>query len=132
MTATLYVAAVAMFNPAGEVLLARRPPGKAMAGLWEFPGGKIEPGEQPNVALARELAEELGIRVNIACLKPLTFASHDYPQFHLFMPLFGLTNWVGTPEPREGQTLAWVGIENLFDYPCPEADLPLFEFLSVR
>jgi 8-oxo-dGTP diphosphatase len=132
MSRVLYVAAVAMFNPSGQVLLAQRPAGKPMAGLWEFPGGKIEGGERPDEALVRELSEELGIKVNKTSLRPVTFASHDYAEFHLFMPLFALTDWVGTPEPKEGQILAWVGIEHLFDYPCPEADLPLFEFLSAR
>lgn len=126
----LYVAAAALFNNAGEILLAQRPEGKAMAGLWEFPGGKIEPGESPEAALCRELQEELKIEVKEGSLDPLTFASHRYNDFHLLMPLFGVRDWVGTPEPVEGQNLAWVDPDGLDQYPAPDADLPLFRFLQ--
>lgn len=127
MSGLVLVVAAALVNRDGEILLAQRPPGKAMAGLWEFPGGKIEPGEAPETALARELAEELRIGVNPALLTPITFASHAYPDFHLLMPLYALSNWVGSPEPTEGQSLAWVAPQDLRTYPAPEADLPLFD-----
>ena len=129
MTRLLLVAAVAMIDTQGRILLARRPEGKSMAGLWEFPGGKLEPGETPEVALARELFEELQVQIQPENLYPLTFASHHYPDFHLLMPLFGLKHWTGSPEPMEGQTLEWVAPGDLHRYPAPPADVPLFDFL---
>ena len=125
----LLVTAVALIDPDGRVLLAQRPPGKSLAGLWEFPGGKVEPGETPELALIRELNEELGIDTWASCLAPLTFASHSYPDFHLLMPLFACRKWQGIPTPQEGQTLAWVRPQNLRDYPMPPADLPLIPIL---
>lgn len=125
----LLVVAVALIDADGRVLLARRPPGKAMAGLWEFPGGKVGPGETPEAALIRELKEELGLDLAHACLAPLTFASHRYPDFHLLMPLFAARNWKGTPVPREGQELAWVRPLKMSDYPMPPADVPLVAML---
>ncbi|MCC7271839.1 MAG: GNAT family N-acetyltransferase [Alphaproteobacteria bacterium] len=126
---TLLVAAVALVDPDGRVLLAERPPGKAMAGLWEFPGGKVAPGETPEEALVRELAEELGVDTAERCLAPLAFASHRYGTFHLLMPLFVCRNWRGTPTPYEGQRLAWVRPQRLGDYPMPPADAPLVAVL---
>jgi 8-oxo-dGTP diphosphatase len=126
---TLLVSAVALIDPEGRILLAQRPPGKSLAGLWEFPGGKVEPGETPEQALIRELQEELGIDTQVSCLAPLTFASHSYPDFHLLMPLFACRRWQGIPSPREGQTLAWVRPDRLRDYPMPPADLPLIPIL---
>ena len=123
------VAAVALIDVDGRVLLAQRPEGKSMAGLWEFPGGKVESGETPEVALIRELQEELGIDTWASCLAPLTFASHSYEDFHLLMPVFACRKWNGTPNPREGQSLAWVRPQNLRDYPMPAADLPLIPIL---
>lgn len=123
------VAAVALIDRDGRVLLAQRPEGKSMAGLWEFPGGKIEPGETPEAALIRELTEELGIDTWQSCLAPLTFASHCYDDFHLLMPLFACRKWEGTPRPREGQTLAWVRKNDLRSYPMPPADVPLIPIL---
>jgi 8-oxo-dGTP diphosphatase len=123
------VAAVALIDSDGRVLLAQRPEGKSMAGLWEFPGGKVEPDETPEVALIRELHEELGIDTHASCLAPLTFASHGYEGFHLLMPLFACRKWQGTPHPREGQQLAWVRPQALRDYPMPPADLPLIPIL---
>jgi len=125
----LLVAAVAMVDADGRVLLARRPEGKALAGLWEFPGGKVGPGETPEAALIRELAEELGIDVSAACLAPFAFASHAYEKFHLLMPLYLCRRWQGTPTPREGQALAWVRPQKLADYPMPPADRPLVAML---
>jgi 8-oxo-dGTP diphosphatase len=125
----ILVSAVALIDADGRVLLAQRPPGKSMAGLWEFPGGKVEPGETPEAALIRELQEELGINTWKSCLAPLTFASHAYDGFHLLMPLFVCRRWEGVPSPREGQTLAWVKPERLRDYPMPPADLPLIPIL---
>ena len=121
----LLVVAVALVDPDGRVLLAQRPPGKTLAGLWEFPGGKIEPGERPEETLIRELAEELGITVKEACLAPLTFASHPYESFHLLMPLYVCRRWEGFAQPREGQALKWVRPRDLASYPMPPADLPL-------
>jgi 8-oxo-dGTP diphosphatase len=122
---TLLVSAVALIDVEGRVLLAQRPPGKSMAGLWEFPGGKMEPGETPEKALIRELEEELGINTWSSCLAPLTFASHSYDDFHLLMPLFVCRKWEGIPHPREGQTLKWVRANDLRRYPMPAADVPL-------
>ncbi|TVS00132.1 MAG: 8-oxo-dGTP diphosphatase MutT [Rhodobacteraceae bacterium] len=126
---TVLVSAVALIDPDGRVLLAQRPEGKSMAGLWEFPGGKVEPGETPEAALIRELHEELGIDTWSSCLAPLTFASHSYPQFHLLMPLFACRKWQGQPQGREGQALKWVRPAELRDYPMPAADLPLIPIL---
>ena len=123
------VSAVALIDADGRVLLAQRPEGKSMAGLWEFPGGKVETGDTPEAALIRELKEELGIDTWQSCLAPLTFASHAYPDFHLLMPLFACRKWQGTATPREGQTLAWVRPSALRDYPMPPADLPLIPIL---
>ncbi|MCF8510178.1 MAG: (deoxy)nucleoside triphosphate pyrophosphohydrolase [Rhodobacteraceae bacterium] len=123
------VSAVALIDADGRVLLAQRPEGKSLAGLWEFPGGKVEPGESPEAALIRELREELGIETKASCLAPLTFASHAYEQFHLLMPLFACRRWEGVATGREGQTLAWVRPERLRDYPMPPADLPLIPIL---
>ncbi|ACM02422.1 8-oxo-dGTP diphosphatase [[Luteovulum] sphaeroides subsp. megalophilum] len=123
------VSAVALIDGDGRVLLAQRPEGKSLAGLWEFPGGKVEPGESPEAALIRELKEELGIDTKASCLAPLTFASHAYETFHLLMPLFACRRWEGIPHPREGQTLAWVRPQALRDYPMPPADLPLIPIL---
>ena len=123
------VSAVALIDIDGRVLLAQRPEGKSMAGLWEFPGGKVEAGETPEVALIRELEEELGINTWQSCLAPLTFASHSYDDFHLLMPLFACRKWEGIPESREGQKLAWVHPNRLRDYPLPAADVPLASIL---
>lgn len=125
----LLVAAVAMVDGDGRVLLARRPEGKALAGLWEFPGGKVHAGETPEAALIRELKEELGVDVSASCLGPFTFASHAYEKFHLLMPLYLCRRWQGNPAPREGQTLAWVKPARLADYPMPPADIPLVAML---
>ena len=119
------VSAVALIDRDGRVLLARRPPGKSMAGLWEFPGGKVEADETPEAALVRELSEELGIGTWESCLAPLTFASHAYDSFHLLMPLFACRKWEGTPRAQEGQELAWARPNALRDYPMPPADVPL-------
>jgi 8-oxo-dGTP diphosphatase len=126
---TLLVSAVALIDVDGRVLLAQRPPGKSMAGLWEFPGGKVEPGETPENALIRELHEELGIDTWASCLAPLTFASHSYDDFHLLMPLFACRKWQGTPHPHEGQSLKWVRAKDLRNYPMPPADVPLIPIL---
>jgi 8-oxo-dGTP diphosphatase len=123
------VAACVLVDADGRVLIAQRPAGKAMAGLWEFPGGKIEPGEPPEQTLVRELKEELGIVVNVACLAPLTFASHAYPDFHLLMPLYVCRRWDGTVRALEGQTISWVRPNRLRDYPMPPADEPLISHL---
>jgi 8-oxo-dGTP diphosphatase len=125
----LLVAACALVDVDGRVLLARRPEGKKMAGLWEFPGGKLNPGETPEQALIRELKEELGIDVTTACLAPFAFASHAYEGFHLLMPLFLCRRWKGIPTPREKQTLAWVSARRLGDYEMPPADKPLIPLL---
>ena len=123
------VAAVALIDPDGRVLLAQRPEGKSMAGLWEFPGGKVEAHETPEDCLMRELEEELGISTWASCLAPLTFASHAYDDFHLLMPLYACRKWVGIARPREGQRLAWVRARALGDYPMPPADRPLIPVL---
>ena len=125
------VAACALIDADGRVLIAQRPPGKPMAGLWEFPGGKVDPGERPEDALIRELEEELGIVVNEACLAPLTFASHTYEDFHLLMPLYVCRRWQGLVSAREGQTLAWVRPNRLKEYPMPPADVPLISHLTT-
>ncbi|MEM1065972.1 MAG: 8-oxo-dGTP diphosphatase MutT [Pseudomonadota bacterium] len=123
------VSAVALIDVDGRVLLAERPEGKSMAGLWEFPGGKVEPGETPEAALIRELHEELGIETWESCLAPLTFASHTYEAFHLMMPLFACRKWEGRPQSREGQRLAWARANELRNYPMPPADIPLIPIL---
>lgn len=125
----LLVTAVALIDPEGRVLLAQRPEGKSLAGLWEFPGGKVEPGETPESALIRELKEELGIDTWKSCLAPLTFASHSYDDFHLLMPLFACRRWEGIVQGHEGQNLAWAKPAKLRDYPMPPADLPLIPIL---
>ncbi len=126
---TLLVSAVALIDRDGRILLAQRPEGKSMAGLWEFPGGKVEHGETPEAALIRELEEELGINTWCSCLAPLSFASHTYDDFHLLMPLFACRKWQGTPHPKEGQTLKWVHVRDLRTYPMPPADIPLIPVL---
>jgi 8-oxo-dGTP diphosphatase len=123
------VAAVALIDADGRVLIARRPEGKAMAGLWEFPGGKVHEGETPEAALIRELGEELGIDTHASCLAPFTFASHAYDEFHLLMPLYVCRVWQGTPRAREGQALKWARVGELDDYPMPPADIPLIAML---
>jgi|SRR6478672_3689919 len=125
------VAACALVDADGRVLIAQRPPGKSMAGLWEFPGGKVEAGETPEATLIRELREELGIAVKEACLAPLTFASHSYADFHLLMPLYVCRRWDGTVIAQEGQGLAWVRPNRLKDYPMPPADVPLISHLTT-
>ena len=123
------VSAVALIDRDGRILLAQRPEGKSMAGLWEFPGGKIEPDETPEAALVRELSEELDIETWDSCLAPLTFASHSYDDFHLLMPLFACRKWDGIVKPKEGQNLKWVEAKALKDYPMPAADIPLISIL---
>jgi 8-oxo-dGTP diphosphatase len=123
------VAACALLDADGRVLVAQRPAGKAMAGLWEFPGGKIEPGETPEETVIRELEEELGIDTKTSCLAPLTFASHSYDDFHLIMPLFVCRRFWGVPTPREGQQIRWVRPNRLRELDMPAADLPLIPFL---
>ena len=125
------VAACALVDPDGRVLIAQRPEGKPMAGLWEFPGGKVETGETPEQTLIRELEEELGIVVKEACLAPLTFASHTYPEFHLLMPLYVCRRWDGIVTAREGQRLSWVRPNRLREYPMPPADVPLVAHLTT-
>ena len=123
------VSAVALIDRDGRILIAKRPEGKAMAGLWEFPGGKVEPGETPESALIREPREELGIETWSSCLAPLTFASHTYDDFHLLMPLFACRKWEGVARPREHSALKWVGVRDLANYPMPAADVPLVAIL---
>ena len=125
----LLVAACALVDADGRVLIAQRPEGKQLAGLWEFPGGKVEPGETPEETVVRELAEELGIETKVACLAPLTFASHGYDGFNLLMPLFVCRRWWGIPQPLDAQALKWVRPNRLRDYPMPPADAPLIPFL---
>ena len=125
------VAACALIDADGRVLIAQRPPEKEMAGLWEFPGGKVEQGERPEDTLIRELHEELGIVVSESCLSPLTFASHSYPQFHLLMPLYVCRRWEGTVTAHEHVRLAWVRPNRLRDYPMPPADEPLIPHLAT-
>ena len=135
-TDMLLVSAVALIDRDGRVLMAQRPEGKPMAGLWEFPGGKIEPGETPETALIRELDEELGINTAASCLAPLSFASHSYgpsddrPAFHLLMMLYVCRRWQGRPRPIEGGALKWLRPQQLRDYPMPEADIPLIAALQ--
>ncbi|MGC2411274.1 MAG: (deoxy)nucleoside triphosphate pyrophosphohydrolase [Stellaceae bacterium] len=129
MRPIVLVAAVALIDTDGRVLLAERPPGKHLAGMWEFPGGKVQPEETPEAALIRELAEELGIDVVASCLAPFTFASHAYPEFHLLMPLYVCRKWSEIVSPREGQRLKWVRPQQLSDYPMPPADKPLVAML---
>lgn len=126
---TVLVAACALVDRDGRILLAQRPEGRSMAGLWEFPGGKIESGETPEAALIRELHEELGIDVTLACLAPLSFASHAYDDFHLLMPLYVCRRWHGTPVAREDQVLKWVRAKDLRKFPMPAADIPLIPVL---
>ena len=126
---TVLVVAAALIDTDGRMLIAQRPEGKALAGLWEFPGGKIEPGERPEQALIRELHEELGIDVNAACLAPFVFTSHAYDSFHLLMPLYLLRRWSGTVQRREHAALKWVKPDQLRDYPMPPADEPLVAWL---
>ncbi|MFY0616001.1 8-oxo-dGTP diphosphatase MutT [Shimia sp.] len=126
---TVLVSAVVLVDPDGRILLAQRPEGKSMAGLWEFPGGKVEQGETPEAALIRELQEELGIGTWASCLAPLTFASHSYENFHLLMPLYVCRKWEGVPQPKEGQTLKWVDAEKLRDFEMPPADIPLIPMI---
>jgi len=123
------VVACALVDADKRVLIAQRPPGKKMAGLWEFPGGKLEPGERPEQTLIRELQEEIGITVKEACLAPLTFASHAYEDFHLLMPLYICRRWEGDVIAREGQNLAWIRVNKLRDYKMPAADIPLIPHL---
>ncbi|TVR79288.1 MAG: (deoxy)nucleoside triphosphate pyrophosphohydrolase [Rhodospirillales bacterium] len=123
------VAAVALVDADGRVLLAQRPPGKRMAGLWEFPGGKVDAGETPEAAVVRELHEELGLDITESCLAPLTFASHRYDDFHLLMPLYACRVWRGTPVPREGQALRWLRPVAMAALPMPPADRPLVALL---
>jgi 8-oxo-dGTP diphosphatase len=125
------VAACALIDADGRVLIAQRPQGKSMAGLWEFPGGKVEPGEQPEQCLIRELKEELGIIVREECLAPLTFASHSYPDFHLLMPLYVCRRWEGIVTAQEQQALKWVRPGELRNYPMPPADEPLISHLTT-
>jgi 8-oxo-dGTP diphosphatase len=126
---TVLVSAVALIDIDGRVLIAQRPEGKSMAGLWEFPGGKVEAGETPELALMRELEEELGIETLESCLAPLTFASHTYDDFHLLMALFACRKWKGTPHGKEGQSLKWVRVNELKNYPMPPADEPLIAMI---
>ena len=126
----LLVSAVALIDADGRVLMAKRPEGKSLAGLWEFPGGKVEEGERPETALIRELKEELGIDVTESCLAPLTFASHAYENFHLLMPLYVCRRWKGIAQGMEGQELKWAYAKDLRDLPMPPADIPLIAHLQ--
>lgn len=128
----LLVSAVALVDADGRVLLAKRPAGKEMAGLWEFPGGKVHEGETPEETLVRELKEELGIETSVACLSPAAFASHAYEKFHLLMPLYICRNWRGLVRPHEGQEIKWVKPQELKNYPMPPADLPLIPLLFEK
>jgi 8-oxo-dGTP diphosphatase len=129
VTSVIFVAACALIDPDGRVLITQRPEGKTMAGLWEFPGGKVEPDEGPEAALIRELDEELGVDISAACLAPLTFASHAYDHFHVVMLLYVCRRWQGVPTGREGQALTWVRPRDLIGYEMPPADLPLIPAL---
>jgi 8-oxo-dGTP diphosphatase len=126
---TVMVSAVLLLDPDSRILLAKRPQGKPMAGLWEFPGGKVKEGETPEYALIRELNEELGIMTGIDCLQPLVFASHSYDDFHLLMPVFACRTWKGTPRPLEGQEIKWVHKGDLNKFSMPPADIPLIPLL---
>ena len=128
----LLVAAAALIDKDGRVLVAQRPEGKPMAGLWEFPGGKVKEGETPEFALCREIEEELGIEVRECCFVPIAFASHSYSDFHLVMPLYVCRMWKGTPMAREGQNLKWCKINELYQLPMPDADVPLISQLMER
>ncbi|MGD9739128.1 MAG: 8-oxo-dGTP diphosphatase MutT [Bauldia sp.] len=130
MVDLVLVAAGALIDTDGRVLITQRPEGKSMSGLWEFPGGKVESDETPEAALVRELREELGITTGARCLSPLSFVSHDYGDFHLLMPLYLCRKWDGIPQPLEGQALKWVWPKSLGDYPMPPADLPLVTALT--
>jgi len=123
------VAACALIDPQGRVLIAERPPGKSMAGLWEFPGGKVEPGERPEDAVIREMREELGVTIEESALSPLVFASHTYPDFHLLMPVFLCRRWEGMVSPTEGQKITWASPDELERFPMPPADAPLLPLL---
>jgi len=127
---TVLVVACALIDADNRVLITQRPEGKTLAGLWEFPGGKVDAGERPEAALIRELKEELGITIEEPCLAPLTFASHAYDDFHLLMPLYVCRKWEGVVAAREGQQLAWVRANKLRDYPMPPADIPLIAHLT--
>ncbi len=127
---SVLVVAVALIDPDGRILLSKRPEGKSLSGLWEFPGGKVEAGERPEQALIRELKEELGINVEQSCLAPLIFASHAYEDFHLLMPLYVCRRWKGIAQGLEGQEIKWVFAKSLRDYPMPPADLPLIPHLQ--
>lgn len=126
----LLVVAVALIDADGRILLTQRPEGKGMSGLWEFPGGKVEKGETPETALIREIKEEIDVDISHSCLAPITFASHSYQEFHLLMPLYVCRVWEGTPVPKESQSLKWVRLENINDYPMPPADIPLIALLK--
>ena len=126
---TLTVVAGLLIDSDGRILLAQRPAGKSMAGLWEFPGGKVNDGETPEYALIRELNEELGIMTGVDCLQPITFASHSYDDFHLLMPLYACRTWKGTPSGLEGQAIKWVHKNDLQNYPMPAADIPLIPLI---
>lgn len=128
---TVLVVAAALVDAKGRVLIAQRPPGKSMAGLWEFPGGKINPGETPEYALMRELEEEIGIQTRPCCFTPIGVASHTYPDFHLLMPLFACRVWGGTPKPLEHAAIEWVNPHDLYNYPMPPADVPLIVALKT-
>lgn len=128
----LLVAAVALIDKDGRVLVAQRPEGKPMAGLWEFPGGKVKEGETPEYALCREIEEELGIEVRECCFTPIAFASHSYADFHLLMPLYVCRMWKGIVTPREGQAIRWMKLNELFTLPMPDADIPLIAQLMER
>jgi 8-oxo-dGTP diphosphatase len=130
MPPLLLVAACALIDADKRVLIAQRPEGKPMAGLWEFPGGKVEPGETPEATIIRELREELSVKVTESCLAPLTFSSHDYGEFHILLPLFICRRWEGSPQPREGQEIKWVRAKRLREFPMPPADEPLISHLA--
>ncbi len=130
MSRLLLVAACALVDPDKRVLIAQRPEGKSMAGLWEFPGGKVEPHETPEEAVIRELREELSVKVTEACLAPLTFASHNYGEFHILLPLFICRRWEGWPQPQEAQQIKWVRANRLRQFPMPAADEPLISHLT--
>jgi 8-oxo-dGTP diphosphatase len=130
MPRLLLVAACALIDADKRVLIAQRPEGKPMAGLWEFPGGKVEPGETPEDAVIREFREELSVKITEPCLAPLTFASHDYGEFHILLPLFVCRRWEGTPRPQETQQIKWVRVNQLRDFAMPAADEPLISHLA--